>query len=118
MRFMGLLKGNQHTENFTPNPEDFARMGEYVAQAMKAGWLVATDGLQSSSKASTIRVADGKGTITDGPFTETKELIASYAILQVGSKQEAIERTTEFLNLIGGGEIDLYQMYDPSDFES
>jgi len=116
MRFMGLLKGNQHTENFVPNLEAFAQMQPYVEQAMKDGWLVATDGLQSSAKASTIRVADGKRTVTDGPFAESKELIASYAILEVSSKEEAIQRTTEFLNLIGGGEIDLYQMYEASDF--
>jgi len=113
---MGLLKGSQHSENFVPDPEAFTRMQQYVEQAMKDGWLVATDGLQSSAKASTIRVTGGKRTITDGPFTESKELIASYAILQVASREEAIERTTEFLNLIGGGEIDLYQMYEPSDF--
>jgi len=116
MRYMGLLKGNQHSENYVPSKEDAAGMQGYIEQAMKAGWLIATDGLQSSSKASRIRVADGKRTITDGPFTEAKELIASYAILEVGSKEEAIERTTEFLNLIGGGEIDLYQMYEPADF--
>ncbi|MDE3076195.1 MAG: alpha/beta fold hydrolase, partial [Chloroflexota bacterium] len=116
MRYMGLLKGNQQSENFVPTPDDFARMGQYIDQAMKAGWLIATDGLQSSSKASRIQVADGKRTVTDGPFTEAKELIASYAILEVGSKDEAIERTTEFLNLIGGGEIDLYRIYEPSDF--
>ena len=116
MRYMGLLKGNPQSENFVPNPEDFARMGRYVEQAMKDGWLIATDGLQSSSKAARIQVAGGKRTVTDGPFTEAKELIASYAILQVGSKDEAIERTAEFLNMIGGGEIDLYEMYEPSDF--
>ncbi|HZT09021.1 MAG TPA: YciI family protein [Chloroflexota bacterium] len=116
MRYMALLKGNKDTENYVPNADDFGRMGQYIDEAKKNGWLVATEGLQGSSKATTVRVASGRRSITDGPFTESKELIASYAILQVTSKEEAIERTTEFLNLIGGGEVDLYQMYEPSDF--
>jgi len=54
--------------------------------------------------------------VTDGPFTESKELIASYALIQVGSKEEAIERTVQFLEVIGGGEVEIWQVYEPSDF--
>lgn len=116
MRFMALLKGSKESEAYVPTREDAARMGAYIAQAQAAGWLLATEGLQSSAKAARLTLAGGKLTVTDGPFTEAKELIASYALLEVGSKQEAIERTREFLSLIGGGEVEIWQVYEPSDF--
>ena len=116
MRYMALLKGNRESEAFVPSKEDAARMGQYIEAAMKEGWLLATEGLQSSAKAARVQVAGGKRTVTDGPFAETKELIASYALLQVNSKEEAIARTEEFLQLIGGGEVDLWQLYEPTDF--
>jgi hypothetical protein len=116
MRYMALLKGSKESEAYVPSKEEAAQMGQYIEAAMKEGWLLATEGLQSSAKASRIQVAGGKRTVTDGPFTESKELIASYALLQVSSKDEAIARTEEFLQLIGGGEIDLWQLYEPTDF--
>jgi hypothetical protein len=116
MRYLSILKGNKATEGYVPSKEDAARMGALIEQAMKDGWLLATEGLQPSAKASLIRVAAGKTTIIDGPFTESKELIASYALLKVGSKQEAIEHCQEFLNYVGGGEIELWQLYEDSDF--
>jgi hypothetical protein len=116
MRYMALLKGNRDSETNVPSREDAARMGGYIGQAMKAGWLIATEGLRPSSTATRVTVSSGKPTVIDGPFTESKELIASYAVLQVGSREEAVERTREFLELIGGGEVDLWQLYEPSDF--
>ena len=112
MRYMALLKGSKESEAYVPGKEDMARMGEYIEEARNAGWLIATEGLQSSSKAARIKLAGGKRTVTDGPFTETKELIASYALLQVSSREEAIERTWEFLELIGGGEIEIWQVFE------
>ena len=116
MRFMALLKGNRESEAYVPSKEDAARMGTYIEQGMNAGWLVATEGLHPSAKATRLRLDRGQRAITDGPFAESKELIASYALLQVASKEEAIERTWAFLELIGGGEIDLWQVYEPWDF--
>jgi hypothetical protein len=116
VRYIALLKGSRQSEAYVPSKEDAARMGQYIEAAMRAGWLLATEGLQSSAKATRIRVAGDKRSITDGPFTEAKELIASYALLQVSSKEEAIERTTQFLELIGGGEVDIWQLFEPSDF--
>ena len=116
MRFIALSKGSKVTEEYVPSAEDMSGMGKYIEQAMSAGWLLATEGLHPSAKASRVSVAGGKSTVTDGPFTESKELIASYAIIQVSSKAEAIERTNEFLNTIGGGEVELWQIYEPSDF--
>jgi len=116
MRYMAILKGSKESESYVPSKDEAARMGTYIEEAMSAGWLLATEGLQSSAKAARVKVSGDKRSITDGPFTETMELIASYALLQVSSKEEAIQRTTQFLELIGGGEIDLWQLYEPSDF--
>lgn len=116
MRYMGLLKGSKESEAYVPSQEDAARMGEFIEEAKNAGWLLATDGLHPSAKAARINLAGGTRTITDGPFTESKELIASYALLQVSSREEAVERTSHFLELIGGGEVELWQVYEESDF--
>ncbi len=116
MRYMALLKGNRESESYVPSKEDAERMGKVIEEGMSAGWLIATDGLHPSSRTSRLNLAGGKRTITDGPFAESKELIASYALLKVGSKEEAIERTWQFLDLIGGGEVELWQVYDPEDF--
>ena len=116
MRFIALLKGSKESEAHVPSPEDMAGMGKYIEEAMKAGWLIATEGLHPSSKAARINLTGAKRNITDGPFTETKELIASYALLQVSSKAEAIDRSWNFLEVIGGGEVEIWQVYEPSDF--
>jgi hypothetical protein len=116
MRYMALAKGNQQTETWVPTKEATVQMGAYIEDAMRAGWLIATEGLHPSAKASRITVAGGKRTITDGPFTESKELIASYALLEVSSKEEAIERCQVFLDMVGGGEIELWQVYTEADF--
>jgi hypothetical protein len=84
-------------------------MGEYVQSATQEDSLLATDGLRPSSKATRVQLSNGRPTIIDDPFTESNELIASYALLDVRSKEEAIERTRTFLELIGGGEIDLWR---------
>jgi hypothetical protein len=82
MRFMGVLKADKDSEAGVPPSEELMqRIGVFMEEVGKAGVLVATDGLHPSSKAARIRVADGKVQVTDGPFTETKELIASYALL-------------------------------------
>jgi hypothetical protein len=80
--------------------------------------LIATDGLQPSSKGARVRVSDGKFTVLDGPFTETKELIAGYAIVQAKSKQEAIELAKRFLEVVGEGESEIRLMHDTPAFES
>ncbi len=112
MRFMGLLKGSRESEAYVPSPEAMAFMAKYIEDAQKAGWLVMTGGLLPSANAARIHLKEGKRTVVDGPFTESKELIASYAIIEVASKEEAIERTSQFLELIGGGDIELWQMYE------
>jgi len=78
--------------------------------------LVATDGLQHSAKGARVRIADGRITVTDGPFAEAKEVIGGYAIVLAKSKEEAIEHAKDFLSLVGEGESEVRQMHDPTDF--
>jgi hypothetical protein len=117
MRFMGLLKADKHSEaGVPPSKELMEKMGKFMEEITKAGVLLATDGLQPSSKGARVRLAGGKVTVTDGPFTESKELIASYALFQVKSMAEAIEWTTRFLKVLGEGECEIRPLFEASDF--
>jgi hypothetical protein len=113
MRFMMLYKPGKET-TAPPTPEEMARMGALIHEMAEAGVLLATDGLQHSSKGSRVELSGDKFTVTDGPFTETKELIAGFAIVQVKSKDEAIEYTKKFLKVVGGGASEVRQMHDAS----
>ena len=79
---------------------------------MTAGWLVATEGCLPGAAGARVRLADGTFTVTDGPFAETKEVVGGFAIIQASSKQEAIERTKYFLQVAGGGETEIRQLYE------
>ena len=87
-------------------------MGKLVEEAMKAGWLLSTEGCLPSAKGARVRLSDGKFTVTDGPFTEAKELIGGFAIIQANSKEDAIEHTKYFLQVAGGGETEIRQLYE------
>jgi hypothetical protein len=117
MKILGLLRADEDSEaNVPPSPELIARMGEFLEEVTKAGILLATDGLQPSSKGKRVRLAQGKTTVIDGPFTESKELIASYALFEVKSMEEAVEWSTRFLNVLGNGEVELRPIFEASDF--
>src|SRR6184192_2628403 len=92
MRFMVLLKADKHTEvGVLPSTELLAAMGKYNEELVKAGVLLAGEGLQPSSKGARVKFSGDKRTVVDGPFAETKELIAGFWLIQVKSKEEAIE---------------------------
>ena len=103
MRFMTIYKPGEESTT-PPTQEHMAAMGEFIQELAKSGVLVQTDGLQHSSKGARVRMnADGSFKIVDGPFTEAKEIIGGYAIIDVKSKAEAIELTKRFLKVAGGG---------------
>ena len=110
MRYMTIYKTEE--TNAPPRQEDYEKMGRFIQELAQAGNLVMTDGLQHSSKGARVRIRDGKFTVTDGPFTESKELVAGYAIVEVASKDEAIELTKRFLSLMGKGESEVRLMPD------
>ena len=113
MRVLGLLKADATSESGAPpSPELMEKMGKFMETITKAGVLVASEGLQPSAKGARVRVSDSKATVIDGPFTEAKELVASYAILEVASMAEAIEWTTRFLKVLGGGECELRPVFE------
>jgi hypothetical protein len=117
MRILGLLKADEESEaNVPPSPELIAKMGDFLEEVTKAGILLATDGLQPSSKGKRVRLSEGKIRVIDGPFTESKELIASYALFEVNTMEAAVEWTTRFLKVLGNGEVELRPIFEASDF--
>jgi len=122
MRFMMLLKADKTTEaGVLPTREDLEVMGKYNEELVKAGVMLDGAGLQPSSKGAKVTFQNGKPQVTDGPFAETKELIAGYWMIQVKSKEEAIEwaKRAPFAKLPSNGrapEIELRQMFEIEDF--
>jgi hypothetical protein len=115
VRFLCLYKPDTK-EGIPPSQHEMAEMGKLIDEMTRAGVLLSTEGCQPSSKGARIRLSGGKVTVTDGPFTETKELVAGFAIIQVKSKEEAIEWTRRFLNVAGDGESEIRQLHEASDF--
>jgi hypothetical protein len=119
---MMLLKADRTTEaGVLPTQEDLEVMGKYNEQLIRAGVLLDAAGLQPSSKGAKVTFQNGKPAVTDGPFAETKELIAGYWMIQVKSKEEAIEwaKRVPFDRLPSNGrtaEIELRQMFEITDF--
>src|SRR5260221_86320 len=123
MRFIGLLKGDQSTESgVLPDEKLLTAMGAFFEEGMKSGVILAGEGLQPSSKGARVRYSGSKRTVIDGPFAETKELIAGYAIIQAKSKQEAIEWTKRFVTVDAPGryrqesDCELRQIFEIEDF--
>jgi hypothetical protein len=119
MRFMCIYRPTDTRkleDGLPPSPDEVAEMGQLIGDMIKAGVLLATDGLLPSSKGARVRLSDGRFTVTDGPFAETKELIAGFAIIRVSSKAEAIEWGKRFLRIAGDGESEIRLMWDTPAF--
>jgi len=110
MRFLCLYKSGK--PEGPPTKKDMEDMGKLIEESMKAGWLLATEGCLPSQLGARVRLSGDKFTVTDGPFAETKELIGGFAIIRAGSKDEAIELTKHFLQVAGGGETEIRQLYE------
>jgi hypothetical protein len=117
MRFMMLYKPGKD-EDAPPTQQEIEEMGRFIGEMASEGVLLFTDGLQASSKGAKVRVSNGKFTVTDGPFTETKELIAGFAIVQARSKEHAIELAKRFLAVVGEGESEIRLMHDQPAFDA
>jgi hypothetical protein len=110
MKFLSVYKTVER--NVPPTQEEMDRMGKLIEEGMKAGWLLAVEGCMPSVTGARVRKSNGKTTVTDGPFIETKELIGGLAILQANSKEHAIELTKYFLGHAEDGECELRQLYE------
>jgi hypothetical protein len=90
-----------------------ASMGKLIEEGMKAGWLLGTEGCLPTAMGARVRRSGGNVSVTDGPFTESKEMVGGFAILKTNSKEEAIELAKHFLSVVGQGECELRQLYEP-----
>jgi len=113
MRFLSIYKAAE--TNVPPTTEEMAKMGNLIEEMTNAGVLLATEGCMPSAKGARVRRSRGKLTVTDGPFTESKELIAGFALLNAKSKEEAIELTKRFLEVAGEGECEIRQVFEAQD---
>ena len=92
-----------------PSPEMMAELGQFMQEAVKAGIVIATGGLQKQG--TRVRLSGGELSVTDGPFIEAKELIAGFAVIEVRSKEEAIEWASRFRRILGDGESEIVQVF-------
>lgn len=118
MRFLVIVKASAESEaGVLPSRELLEAMGKYNEELVKAGVLLAAEGLQPSSKGARIRFSGTKRTVVDGPFAETKELVAGFWLWQCRSREEAIEWAKRCPNpMAEGGEIEIRQVFEAEDF--
>ena len=118
MRFMVIVKASKDSEaGVMPSQELLTAMGNFNEELVKAGVLLAAEGLQPSSKGARVKFSGDKRTVVDGPFAETKELIAGFWLWQVRSKEEAIEWVKRCPNpMEGDSEIEIRQVFEAEDF--
>src|SRR5437660_7230292 len=115
MRFMVIVKASKESEaGVLPSKEILTEMGKFNEELVKAGVMLAGEGLHASSKGARVRFEGGKRTVIDGPFTESKELVAGFWLWQVKSREEAIEwlKRAPFRE----GEVEIRQVFEPADF--
>ena len=115
MRFLSLYKCPERST--PPTPEEMARMGKLIEDGMKSGNLIATEGCLPSALGARVRIDSGKYTVSDGPFTEAKELVGGLAIIEAPSKEAAIAYVKDFLQVMGQGECELRQIYEAPGFQ-
>ena len=118
MRFLIMVKATENSEaGAMPSEKLLADMGKFNEELVKAGIMLAAEGLQQSSKGARVRFSGSKRTVVDGPFTETKELVAGFWLWQVKSREEAIEWVKRCPNpMEGDSEIEIRQVFEAEDF--
>ncbi len=110
MKFVSIYKSPE--TGVLPSQEKMATMGKLIEDWTKAGVLLGAEGCMPSASGARIRLSNGKVTVTDGPFAESKEVIGGLALLQANSKEEAIQLIKEFLDVAGDGECELRQVFE------
>ena len=111
MRFISIF--THEPTNRPPTQAEMDSMGKLIEEGMKAGWLIATEGVNFGAKGVRVhKSTEGKVTVTDGPFVETKEVIGGYALLKAANRDEVVELTRNFLNAVGQGTCEIYQLYE------
>jgi hypothetical protein len=113
MRFLGYTLGDESVPMPPPSPELMEDMGKFMEEATTAGVIVATGGIAPTSMGAKITLKDGAFTVTDGPFTEAKELIGGWALLECRDLDEAIEWSKRFISVLGDGEVRVRPVFGP-----
>ena len=111
MKFLCIYKPSK-PEGTPPSQEEMERMGKLVEESFQSGVLVATEGCLPTALGARVRRTTGKFNVTDGPFTESKEVVGGFAILRLNSKQEAVEFTKKFMDVAGDGEVEIRQIWE------
>ena len=114
MRFLGYTLGDESAPMPEPGPELFERMGAFVEEATAAGVIVATGGIAPTSMGAKITLKAGNYTVVDGPFTEAKELVGGWALMECRDLGEAVEWSRRFLGVLGEGEVRVRPVFGPS----
>lgn len=116
MRFLSIYKAVE--TNVPPSSEHMAKMEKLIEESMRRGELLATEGCLPSAFGSRVRLSREGVTVTDGPFSEAKEVVGGFAILYANSKAEAVEMAKKFLAVVGEGECEIRQLFESSDCAS
>jgi hypothetical protein len=112
MRFLAMYTPDKSRAGVPPTKDHMEQMGRFVDEMMKSGALIMTGGLLPASQGLRVKSSGGKITVTDGPFSEAKEVVAGFAILEARSKEDLIEMSKRFLKVAGDGESELRQIMD------
>jgi hypothetical protein len=112
---MKFLMTYEQTTRAPATPEKMAAIGAFSQKMSKSGVLLMTGGLQRPTQGTRVKLAGGDFTVTDGPFAETKELIDGFALIQVSSREEAIDVARRFMSVAGDGQGEILQVFDPGD---
>jgi hypothetical protein len=110
---MKFLMTYEQTTKVPPTPEKMAAIGAFSQEMSKSGVLLMTGGLQRPTKGTRVKLVGSDFAVTDGPFAETKELIDGFALIEVKSKEEAIDVARRFMSVAGDGEGEILQVFDP-----
>ena len=110
MKFLSIYKSVE--TGVPPSGEEMARMGKLIEEGMQAGYLLGVEGCLPSAKGARVRLEQGKVTVSDGPFTEAKEVVGGFAILKANSRAEAVQLAKDFLKVAGDGECELRELYE------
>jgi hypothetical protein len=113
MRFLGYTLGDESVPTPPPSPELIEEMGKFMEEATTAGVIVATGGIAPTAMGAKITLKDGDFTVVDGPFTEAKELIGGWALLECRDLDEAVEWSKRFVSVLGEGEVRVRPVFGP-----
>lgn len=114
MRFISIF--THEPVDRPPTEAEMEAMGKLIGDAMKEGWLISTEGVSFGSRGVRVsRNSGGKISVTDGPFTETKEVLGGYALLQADSEEQVVAHTRRFLEVAGQGTCEIYRLYEMPD---